>query len=78
MQNKVVFLDIDTQYDFMNPRGNLYVSGAERLIPNLRRLFKFAEINKIAIVSTLDTHRKDDPEFKVFPPHCIKDTSGYK
>ena len=77
MSDKVVFLDIDTQYDFMNPGGKLYIPGAERLIPNLRRLFMFAKDNNIPIISSLDTHKRDDPEFKDFPAHCIKGTRGY-
>jgi len=78
MKDKIIFLDIDTQRDFMNPSGKLYVPRAERLIPNLRRLFRFAENNSISIISSLDTHKKHDPEFKHFPPHCIKGTMGYK
>ena len=64
MSDRVVFLDIDTQYDFMNPGGRLYVPGAEKLTPNLRRLFMFAKDNNIPIISSLDTHKRDDPEFK--------------
>lgn len=78
MDKEVVFLDIDTQYDFMNPQGKLYVSDAQELIPNLKLLFSIAERNNITIISSLDTHRKDDPEFKHFPPHCIKGTRGHK
>ena len=78
MNNKIVFLDIDTQYDFMNPCGKLYVPGAEELIPNLRRLFRLAKKNNIAIISSLDTHTRDDPEFKSFSPHCIRGSQGHK
>ena len=34
----VIFWDVDTQVDFMLQGGKLYVPGAEKLIPNLRRL----------------------------------------
>ncbi len=78
MPRKIAFMDIDTQYDFVNPAGRLYVPGAEKLIPNLKRLFGFAEKNKIPIISSLDTHVKNDPEFKNFPPHCIKGSKGHK
>jgi nicotinamidase/pyrazinamidase len=78
MDREVIFLDIDTQYDFMSPQGKLYVSGAQELIPNLKLLFRIAERNNIAIISSLDTHKRDDPEFKHFPPHCIKGTRGHK
>jgi nicotinamidase/pyrazinamidase len=74
----IFFLDIDTQRDFMLPSGALYVPGAERIIPKLRRLFDFARKNEITIVSSMDTHLKDDPEFQQFPPHCIQGTEGQR
>ncbi|MBU0549030.1 MAG: nicotinate phosphoribosyltransferase [Candidatus Omnitrophica bacterium] len=77
-QGRVVFLDIDTQYDFMHPRGKLYVHGAEKLIPRLKRIIKFARSNNIPVISSLDNHKKNDPEFRLFPAHCVKGTKGYR
>ena len=76
MNDKTVFVDIDTQFDFMDPRGNLYVSGAEDIIHNIKKLFDYAKEHKIKILSSIDTHTVDDPEFKLFPAHCIKGTPG--
>ncbi len=76
MNSKTVFVDIDTQFDFMGPRGNLYVPGAESIIDNIKKLFDYAKKNKIKILSSIDAHMVDDPEFKLFPPHCIKGTPG--
>jgi len=76
MKNKTVFVDIDTQFDFMNSRGNLYVPGAEDIIDNIKKLFDYAKEHKIKILSSIDAHTVDDPEFKRFPSHCIKDTPG--
>jgi nicotinamidase/pyrazinamidase len=76
MRNKSVFVDIDTQFDFMNPRGNLYVQGAEDIIDNIKKLFDYAKEHKIKILSSIDAHTVDDPEFKLFPSHCIKGTPG--
>ena len=78
MKHKIIFLDIDTQYDFMRPGGKLYVPKAVGLIPNLKRLFKIAEDRNIPVISSLDTHTKHDPEFKQFPVHCLKGTKGFK
>jgi nicotinamidase/pyrazinamidase len=75
---KIVFLDIDTQHDFMDKGGKLYVPGAEKIVPNLGRLTRFAENKGILIISSLDTHRRDDPEFKQFPPHCVRGTKGQR
>ena len=40
--NRFFFFDVDTQRDFMLPGGALYVAGAERIIPRLRRLMDCA------------------------------------
>jgi nicotinamidase/pyrazinamidase len=76
MKNKTVFVDIDTQFDFMNPRGNLYVPGTEDIVDNIKKLFDYAKEHKIIILSSVDAHTVDDPEFKLFPSHCIKGTPG--
>jgi nicotinamidase/pyrazinamidase len=76
MKEKTVFVDIDTQFDFMNSLGNLYVPGAEDIIDNIRKLFDCAKEHKIKILSSIDAHMVDDPEFRHFPSHCIKDTPG--
>lgn len=76
MKNKTVFVDIDTQFDFMDPHGKLYVPGAESIIDNIKKLFDYAKENKIKILSSTDAHTSDDPEFKHFPPHCVKGTPG--
>ena len=73
---KVVFWEVDTQADFMLPGGKLYVPGAERLLPNIRRLTDAARQGRVLLVSHGCYHTKDDPEFQIFPPHCIKGTAG--
>ncbi|MGA8503180.1 MAG: isochorismatase family cysteine hydrolase [Candidatus Sulfotelmatobacter sp.] len=72
----VIFWEVDTQADFMLPGGKLYVPGAERLLPNIRRLTDAARQGRVFLVSHGCFHTKDDPEFKTFPPHCIKGTAG--
>lgn len=72
----VIFWEVDTQADFMLPGGKLYVPGAERLLPNIRRLTDAARQGRVFLVSHGCYHTPDDPEFKTFPPHCIKGTPG--
>jgi len=67
---------VDTQADFMLPGGKLYVPGAERLLPNIRRLTDAARQGRVFLVSHGCYHTKDDPEFQTFTPHCIKGTEG--
>ena len=71
-----VFWEVDVQRDFVLPGGNLYVPGAEKLLPNIRRLTDAARQGKVLLASHGDFHTPNDPEFKIFPPHCVKGTLG--
>jgi nicotinamidase/pyrazinamidase len=73
---KIVFLDVDTQIDFLYPAGALYVPGAERIVPAVARLNRYASENGIPLYSTVDAHAENDPEFAVWPPHCVAGTTG--
>src|SRR5580704_18887184 len=75
-KSQVVFWGVDVQEDFMLPGGNLYVTGAEKIIPNIMRLVDQAREGRILLISSACRHLPDDPEFKVFPPHCIRGTPG--
>jgi len=76
--NKIIFWGVDAQEDFMKPGGKLYVPGAEKLLPNIRRLTDAARQGRVFLVSHGCVHTKNDPEFAQFPPHCIRDTPGAK
>ena len=72
----LVFWEVDTQKDFMLPGGKLYVPGAERLLPNIRKLTDAARQGRVFLVSHGCYHTQEDPEFATFPPHCVKGTEG--
>jgi nicotinamidase/pyrazinamidase len=72
----LVFWEVDTQADFMLPRGKLYVPGAERLLSKINQLTDAARQGLVFLVSHGCYHAKDDPEFKMFRPHCITGTKG--
>ena len=71
-----IFWEVDVQQDFMLPGGRLYVPGAEKLLTNIRRLTDAARRDEVFLVSSGDFHPPNDPEFKQFPPHCVKGTPG--
>ena len=82
---RVIFWDVDTQYDFMKADGKLYVPDAEHIIPNLKRLTDYAHGHGIRVVASADDHApghrelSQSPNFKdTFPPHCMHDTTGQK
>jgi len=73
-----VFVDVDTQLDFLFPAGALYVSGAEHIVPAIANLNRYAAEHGIPVLSTTDAHSENDPEFASWPPHCIVGTLGQR
>jgi nicotinamidase/pyrazinamidase len=54
------------------------VPGAERLLPAIARLNQFAAARGIPLISTMDAHSENDPEFRLWPPHCVAGTIGQR
>lgn len=78
-----LFWNVDTQIDFIYPRGKLYVQDAENLRPQWKRLTRLADKKKIQVVNTADYHYPNsaeldaNPDFeKTFPEHCMANTRG--
>ena len=89
MENKgkysanIIFWNVDTQFDFIDPHGKLYVQGAELIKSNLKKLTQLAKEKSIRVVSTADYHFMNSPElsdspdfYNTFPPHCMGGTPG--
>jgi nicotinamidase/pyrazinamidase len=81
--SKIIFWNVDTQRDFVDPDGKLYVAGAEKLKPVWKRITDFAAERNIIVVNTADYHFPDAGEISrnpdyihTFPPHCIAGTDG--
>lgn len=73
---KQIFLDVDTQADFLYPVGALVVPRAISILPRLAALTQFASANGIPLVSTADAHVENDTEFETYPAHCVAGTWG--
>jgi nicotinamidase/pyrazinamidase len=78
LDGPLVFVDIDTQRDFLEESGALYVSGSRSILPNLERLSRFAAERGIPVVATACCHSPDDSELSQFPPHCMAGTDGQR
>lgn len=76
--NRTVFVDVDTQVDFVEPDGALYVPKAETLKPAFARLIAAARAHDLPLVASADAHEPGDPEFEIFPPHCVAGTPGQR
>lgn len=82
-KDDTLFWNVDTQFDFVEPKGKLYVPGAEELKPIWAAVTGFAKQNNIKVVNTADFHHpgslelSSKPDFtSTFPEHCMANTSG--
>jgi nicotinamidase/pyrazinamidase len=75
-EGPLVFVDVDTQRDFLDPSGALYVPGSGAILDNLRRLTECARSRGARVLATACSHTADDPELRQFPPHCLAGTPG--
>lgn len=81
--DNILFWNVDTQVDFVEPYGKLYVSGAELLKPVWEEITAFAKEKNIKVINTADFHYKDSAELSdtpdfvsTFPEHCMENTQG--
>lgn len=72
-------LIIDMLNDFVGEKAHLRCPGADDIIPDLQKLFKWVRARKdndIHIVHVQEAHRKNDADFRVRPVHAVKGTWG--
>ena len=81
--NRTLFWNVDTQEDFIDQAGKLYVKGAEEIRPVLKQITDFAKAEGIRVVNTCDYHHinsnelSSTPDFETsFPQHCLAGSSG--
>lgn len=71
-----IIWDTDSQKDFINPNGKLYVTGAEIIKGNIKRVLISALDNYVPIFGSVDAHSPEDEELKNYPAHCVVGTEG--
>lgn len=76
-----MFVDVDTQHDFCDAGGALFVPGAPAVMDHVRLLIRHAVSTGALLVGSVDTHDFTAWEFQAnggpFPPHCVKGTPGW-
>lgn len=75
---KTALVIVDMQNDFIKPGGALVVPSAAETVPPIARLLESARRNGVRIAYTQDTQVEEDPEFSIWPKHCVKDTWGWE
>ncbi len=69
-------LVIDMLRGFLEEGHPLYCGDeARRIIPNIQALLDRELAHGSKVLFLCDHHTPDDPEFKMFPPHCIEGTA---
>ncbi len=69
-------LVIDMVRGFLEQGNPLYCGDrARRIIPNVQGLLEQELAHGSTVFFLCDHHAPDDPEFKMFPPHCIEGTA---
>ncbi|MDB5352766.1 MAG: isochorismatase hydrolase [Planctomycetota bacterium] len=76
LDTPLIFVDIDTQRDFLEPSGALFVPGSGAIRANLARLTAFAKRRGIPVLATACAHTLDEIDPEPFPPHCLIGTPG--
>jgi nicotinamidase/pyrazinamidase len=74
---RTLLWDVDTQLDFMEPDGKLPIPGAASIRPAISRLTNLLP-NTCIMSGSVDAHTPRDPEFKVWPEHCVYGTPGQR
>ena len=73
---KSALVVVDMQKDFCYPDGKLF--GGDRVTKIFEKISKAVSSarERMPVIFTQDWHRKDDPEFRIWPEHCVADTKG--
>ncbi|MDD5556409.1 MAG: cysteine hydrolase [bacterium] len=76
IKSTTALLVIDMLNDFVLKGAPLEVPRARQVIRNIRRRIARASREHIPVIFVCDKHRKEDPEFKVWPKHAVNGSAG--
>lgn len=73
-----VVLDLNTQRDFCDPEGAHPVRNVCQLTDTLPRLVEWTKRQRVPIISSMDSHRRNEIQRSVSQEHCIDGTPGQR
>lgn len=74
---KTALVVVDMQNDFVKPEGALVCPAASDTVPRIQELISSARECKVHIVYTQDSQIPADPEFDIWPKHCVIGSWGW-
>lgn len=72
-----VLVDMNTQCDFLLPKGALPVANRREIVPGIRRLMNWARNQRLPVISSLEAHRPMEVP-RGLPAHCVDQSNGQK
>jgi nicotinamidase/pyrazinamidase len=78
MTGDSALLIIDMLNDYVLDRAPLKVPNIEKIIEPIKKEIGKAGNACYPVIYLCDSHEKDDNEFKMFPPHAVRNTEGSK
>lgn len=76
IKSTTALIIIDMLNDFVLKDSPLEVPKARQIIRNIKKRIARAAREHIPVIYVCDKHRKDDPEFKVWPKHAVNGSPG--
>jgi len=76
LDGPLVFVDIDTQRDFLESHGQLFMQGSAKILANLGKLSRAAIDHNVPVVATACAHTLDEIDPEPFPTHCLVGSAG--
>jgi nicotinamidase/pyrazinamidase len=77
---QTALLVVDVQNDFADPKGSLYVSGGQDIVPFVNEQISRALAEGATVIYTQDWHPEVTPHFEIdggiWPVHCVGATWG--
>lgn len=72
-----ILLVVDMVNDFCRPDGALYIGDhIKECVDNVKDLLAEFREAEDGVIFLCDSHQKEDPEFRLFPAHCIQGSHG--
>jgi len=72
-----VLFDMNTQCDFLLPKGALPVANRTEILPNIRKIMNWGRNGRTPVISTLESHRPGETP-KGLPTYCVDRTKGQR
>ena len=73
---RTALIIVDMLNDFVRTDGALVVPKAKELLPNQKKILETARKLGFVVLFLADNHMPNDPEFDIWPKHCVQGTYG--